>query len=149
MKGQKTKAALICVLPARSLIRGCNSSSCWQKERWLQCYACNATAFSASEFIPNFFGLFMDSPFFWFYNCQWVEVVPRLIPDADPAEAPLSGEYGIPYLTSHTFGVFQMSRRSVFQSNVKCVCNIVVLLGLGRVTVRELSIETALFKSFE
>lgn len=75
---------------------------------------------------------------------------PRLISTADPAElALISGEYGIPYFISNASGVFQMRWRPVFQSYVKCVCSMVVLLVLGGVTVRELSIETALFKSFE
>lgn len=42
-----------------------------------------------------------------------------------------------------------MRWRSVFQIYVKCVCSMVVLLVLGIATVRELSTETVLFKSFE
>lgn len=76
--------------------------------------------------------------------------IPRLMSAADPAELPLkSGEYGIPYIISNVFGVFQMRWRSVFQIYVKCVCSKVVLLVLGIATVRELSTETVLFKSFE
>jgi len=75
--------------------------------------------------------------------------IPQLISTGNPAELPLiNGEYSIPLFISSAFGVSQMRCRFAFQSYVKCIfC--MVLPVLKRVTVRELSIETALFKSFE
>lgn len=76
--------------------------------------------------------------------------IPRLISTADPADLTLvNGECGIPYFIANAFGVFHISWKSVFQSYIKYVYYIVVLPVLGRVTVREPSINTTLFRSFE